>query len=115
MPLRGASHAVPVSGDRKWRARHDYLKIFDVVLFAGGGNLNSHFTELIARRVAIAAACKAARVPYVISGQGIGPVAPEIAPMLAFLASEADAVATRDPLSASSYDKSHPARRELKW
>ncbi len=72
---------------------------FDVVLFAGGGNLNSYWPELIARRAAIAAAANAAGVPYLLSGQGVGPVSAEIIPMLSFLIGGASAVATRDPHS----------------
>ena len=75
------------------------LKSFDVVLIAGGGNLNIYWPELIARRAAIAAAANAACVPYILSGQGVGPVSAEIVPMLSFLAQGASAVATRDPLS----------------
>src|SRR5208337_2141733 len=75
------------------------LKSFDVVVIAGGGNLNSYWPELIARRAAIAAAANAAGVPYILSGQGIGPVSAEIIPMLSFLVGGASAVATRDPLS----------------
>ena len=71
----------------------------DVVLIAGGGNLNIYWPELIARRAAIAAAANAAGVPYILSGQGVGPVSAEIVPMLSFLAKGASAVATRDPLS----------------
>ena len=74
-------------------------KSFDVVLFAGGGNLNSYWPELIARRAAIAAAANTAGVPYILSGQGVGPVSAEIIPMLSFLIGGAAAVATRDPLS----------------
>ena len=75
------------------------LKSFDVVLIAGGGNLNIYWPELIARRAAIAAAANAAGVPYILSGQGVGPVSAEIIPMLSFLVGGASAVATRDPLS----------------
>jgi len=75
------------------------LKSFDVVVIAGGGNLNSYWPELIARRAAIAAAANAAGVPYILSGQGVGPVSAEIIPMLSFLVGGASAVATRDPLS----------------
>ncbi len=75
------------------------LRSFDVVIFAGGGNLNSHFPQLIAWRAAIAAAAHAAGVPYILTGQGVGPISAEIIPMLAFLAGTAAAVATRDPLS----------------
>ena len=70
-----------------------------MVLFAGGGNLNSYWPELIARRAAIAAAANAAGVPYILSGQGVGPISAEIIPMLSFLVGGASAVATRDLLS----------------
>jgi len=79
-------------------ARTD-LKSFDVVLIAGGGNLNIYWPELIARRAAIAAAANAAGVPYILTGQGVGPVSAEIIPMLSFLVGGASAVATRDPHS----------------
>jgi polysaccharide pyruvyl transferase WcaK-like protein len=75
------------------------LRSFDVVVIAGGGNLNSYWPELIARRAAIAAAANAAGVPYILSGQGVGPVSVEIIPMLSFLVGGAAAVATRDPVS----------------
>ncbi len=75
------------------------LKSFDVVLFAGGGNLNTYWPDLIARRVAIASAAQSAGVPYVLSGQGVGPISQEIIPMLSFLVGGATAVATRDVLS----------------
>ena len=75
------------------------LKSFDAVLFAGGGNLNLYWPELIAWRAAIAAAANVAGVPYVLTGQGVGPVSAEIIPMLSFLVGGASAVATRDPLS----------------
>ena len=73
------------------------MQSFDMVLFAGGGNLNTYWPELIAWRAAIAAAANTAGVPYILSGQGVGPVSAEIAPMLAFLVGGASAVATRDP------------------
>jgi polysaccharide pyruvyl transferase WcaK-like protein len=73
---------------------------YDLVLFAGGGNLNVYWPELIAWRTAIAAAAKAGGVPYVLTGQGVGPLSDEIIPMLSFLAREAVAVATRDSDSA---------------
>ncbi len=75
------------------------LKSFDVVVIAGGGNLNSYWPELIARRAAIASAASTAGVPYFLSGQGVGPVSAEIIPMLSFLVGGESAVATRDPLS----------------
>ncbi len=79
-------------------ARTD-LKSFDMVLFAGGGNLNDHFPDLTARRAAIAAGADAAGVPYILTGQGVGPVSSELIPMLSFLVGGARAVATRDPMS----------------
>jgi polysaccharide pyruvyl transferase WcaK-like protein len=75
------------------------LKSFDVVIFAGGGNLASYWPDLIAWRSAIAAAANDARVPYIVSGQGVGPVSAEITPMISFLIRGARAVATRDLLS----------------
>jgi polysaccharide pyruvyl transferase WcaK-like protein len=75
------------------------LRAFDVVLIAGGGNLNTYWPGLIARRVAIAAAAKAAGIPYILSGQGVGPISSEIIPMLSFLVGGAGTVATRDVLS----------------
>jgi len=75
------------------------LRSFDVVVIAGGGNLNSYWPELIARRAAIAAAASAAGVPYILTGQGVGPVSAEIIPTLSCLVKGASAVATRDPLS----------------
>jgi polysaccharide pyruvyl transferase WcaK-like protein len=72
------------------------LKAFDVVLFAGGGNLNIYWPELIARRAAIAAGACAAGVPYILSGQGVGPISAGIIPMVSFLVGGASAVATRD-------------------
>jgi polysaccharide pyruvyl transferase WcaK-like protein len=75
------------------------LKSFDLVLVAGGGNLNIHWPDLIARRAAFAAAANAAGVPYILTGQGVGPVSADIVPMLSFLVGGASAVATRDPLS----------------
>jgi polysaccharide pyruvyl transferase WcaK-like protein/GT2 family glycosyltransferase len=75
------------------------LKSFDVVMMAGGGNLNAYWPALIARRAAIAAAANAAGVPYLVTGQGIGPISAEIIPMLSFLFGGAVAVATRDPAS----------------
>ncbi len=82
-------------------ARHPRTDLgsFDAVLFAGGGNLNLYWPELIAWRAAIAAAANVAGVPYVLTGQGVGPVSAEIIPMLAFLVGGASAVATRDSLS----------------
>lgn len=77
------------------RPRSD-LNSFDVVLMAGGGNLNSYWPNLVAVRTAIAAAARAARVPYILSGQGVGPISNEIVPMLSFLVAGASAVATRD-------------------
>ena len=65
-------------------ARTD-LKNFDVVVIAGGGNLNIHWPELIARRAAIAAAANASGVPCVLTGQGVGPVSEEIVPLLSLL------------------------------
>ena len=75
------------------------MQSFDLVIIAGGGNLNSYWPDLIARRTAIAAAANSARVPYILSGQGVGPVSAEILPMLSFLVGGASAVATRDTLS----------------
>jgi polysaccharide pyruvyl transferase WcaK-like protein len=84
------------------------LKSFDVVLIAGGGNLNIYWPELIARRAAVAAAANAAGVPYILSGQGVGPVSAEIIPTLAFLVRGARAVATRDPLSLRLLERTVP-------
>ena len=79
-------------------AQHN-LREFDVVLIAGGGNLNIYWPGLIARRAAIAAAARSVGVPYVLSGQGVGPISQEIIPLLSFLVGGATAVATRDQLS----------------
>jgi polysaccharide pyruvyl transferase WcaK-like protein len=101
---RGCSDDQAIAGElSRWlkfgsHTRTD-LKPFDVVLIAGGGNLSKYWPELIARRTAIAAAANAAGVPYILSGQGIGPVSAEILPMLTFLVGGASAVATRDPVS----------------
>ena len=75
------------------------LRLFDVVLIAGGGNLNCHWPDLTARRAAIAAAANAASIPYILSGQGVGPVSAEVTPLISYLVGQASAVATRDPLS----------------
>jgi len=80
-------------------ARRSDVSSFDVVLFSGGGNLCQHFPEIIARRTAIAAAANAHGVPYILSGQGVGPIAAENLPMLSFLVRGATAAATRDPAS----------------
>jgi polysaccharide pyruvyl transferase WcaK-like protein len=75
------------------------LNSFDVVLISGGGYLNYYWPDLTAWRVAIAAAASAVEVPYVLSGQGVGPVSPQITPMISFLIGAASAVATRDQIS----------------
>jgi polysaccharide pyruvyl transferase WcaK-like protein len=76
------------------------LRSFDRVVFCGGGYLNSLWPELTAWRTAIAAAARAAKVPYVVTGQGVGPVTPEITDMLALFANESERFGVRDPLSA---------------
>ena len=75
------------------------LAAFDAVLFAGGGNLNVLWPDITAWRTAIAAAARAGRVPYVVSGQGIGPLSEEIARMLRPFAAGATSFGVRDPLS----------------
>jgi polysaccharide pyruvyl transferase WcaK-like protein len=90
------------------------LKSFDLLVFAGGGNLNVHWPELIAWRTAIAAAARAAGVPYFLTGQGVGPIAGEIIPMLSFLAGEASAVGTRDSLSLDLLREIVPYREGMK-
>jgi polysaccharide pyruvyl transferase WcaK-like protein len=72
------------------------LKGFDAVVFAGGGNLAIYWPSLIAWRTAIAAAATAAGIPYIISGQGVGPISDELIPMISFFVRHARAVATRD-------------------
>jgi polysaccharide pyruvyl transferase WcaK-like protein len=90
------------------------VKSFDTLLFAGGGNLNLHWPELIAWRTAVAAAAKAAGVPYVLTGQGVGPIAGEIVSMLSFLASGASAVGTRDSQSLELLREVVPDGPEMK-
>jgi polysaccharide pyruvyl transferase WcaK-like protein/GT2 family glycosyltransferase len=77
------------------------LAAFDCVLFAGGGNLTDQFTELTARRAAVAAAALDHGLPYVMSGQGVGPVASRTEAMVALLAAGAQRFGVRDPLSAA--------------
>ncbi len=101
--LEELSRWVKFGTSRSWS-----LESYDLVVMAGGGNLNLHWPDLIARRAAIAAAANAAGVPYILSGQGIGPISDEIIPMLSFLAGGAKAVATRDPESAELLRKLCP-------
>jgi polysaccharide pyruvyl transferase WcaK-like protein len=77
------------------------LSSFDFVLFCGGGYWNQYCPDLTARCAAIAAAALASRVPYLASGQGLGPLTPEIARTLAFFATGASHIGVRDPLSAA--------------
>ena len=80
-------------------ARGVNLRAFDLVLLAGGGNLCRHFPEIVARRAAIAAAANSHGVPYLITGQGVGPIAEAQHSMLSFLVRGATAVGTRDVCS----------------
>ncbi len=56
--------------------------------------------KLIAPRVALASALRRARVPYVLSGQGIGPLDDQDRCLVEQLVAGARAAATRDPASA---------------
>jgi polysaccharide pyruvyl transferase WcaK-like protein len=76
------------------------LRSFDSVILCGGGYWAHHWPYLSARRSIIAAAAKAFLIPYVVTGQGLGPMAQDLRPMLAFLAEGARAFGLRDPLSA---------------
>ena len=71
----------------------------DAVLFAGGGNLNDYWPNLTAQRTALAAVALAHGVPYVVSGQGIGPVTGTTRNHLALLVAGAKHFGVRDPLS----------------
>jgi alpha-1,6-rhamnosyltransferase len=72
----------------------------EVVLVTGGGNLNCYWPDLAYRRAAIVAAAAAHGIPCIVSGQGIGPLSPEVGPALALLAGVANRFGVRDPLSA---------------
>jgi polysaccharide pyruvyl transferase WcaK-like protein len=76
------------------------ISSFDLVVFCGGGYWAHFWPELTARRTAIAAAAIASGVPYLVSGQGLGPLSPEVAQMLALFAGGAARFGVRDPLSA---------------
>jgi polysaccharide pyruvyl transferase WcaK-like protein len=77
------------------------LASFDVILFSGGGILSRHWPEMVAQRAAVAAAASYHRVPYVVSGQGVGPLGPEVHGLLERLACGACRFGVRDPLSAA--------------
>ncbi len=89
------------------------LDTFDVVIMAGGGNLNCYWPNLIAWRAAIAAGANAVGVPYILSGQGVGPISEEIIPMLSFLVAGALAVATRDPQSVRLLRQLEPTQPRM--
>lgn len=76
---------------------------YDLVAFAGGGSLTDAWIDgLIAPRSALAAALASAEVPYVLSGQGIGPLEDVRARQLAAsLVSGAARVGCRDDASAA--------------
>jgi polysaccharide pyruvyl transferase WcaK-like protein len=76
------------------------LSDFHLIWFAGGGNLTKHFPDIVAWRTAIAAAAKANRVPFILSGQGVGPISDDTAGKLRFLVRHAHRFAARDSLSA---------------
>ncbi len=76
------------------------LRAFDAVLFCGGGNLASFWRYIAAWRAAIAAAARAQGIPYVVSGQGVGPLSAEVMPLVADLAAGAIRFGVRDPGSA---------------
>lgn len=72
----------------------------DAVLFAGGGNLASYWPVLTAWRTALAAVARANNVPYLFTGQGVGPLDETVSPLVRFLAENATRFATRDAVSA---------------
>ncbi|MFN4261726.1 MAG: polysaccharide pyruvyl transferase family protein [Gemmataceae bacterium] len=72
----------------------------EAVLFSGGGNLASYWPDITAWRTALAAAAVAHQVPYIVTGQGIGPLNEDITRMLRLFVGRAAAFSTRDPLSA---------------
>ncbi len=76
------------------------LDAFDAVLLSGGGNLTTHWPHLVYRRAAIAAAARALDVRCIVSGQGIGPLSAEMAPLLSVLVDAAAHFGVRDPKSA---------------
>lgn len=85
----------------------------DAVLFAGGGNLASYWPTITAWRTAIAAAARAHGVPYVFSGQGVGPIDEGIMPPVRFLAENASRFATRDAFSAELLKANVRAERRI--
>jgi polysaccharide pyruvyl transferase WcaK-like protein/glycosyltransferase involved in cell wall biosynthesis len=74
---------------------------YDVVVFAGGGNLNHIFFAQHTRWRAVLAAClRCHGVPFILSGQGIGPVmSRRERNVIAFLVSSAVRVGLREPAS----------------
>lgn len=77
----------------------DELRSYDAVLFSGGGNLASYWPQLILWRAAIAAAATEAGTPYLVSGQGLGPLDEAGWQLLQPLLAGAARFAVRDPLS----------------
>jgi colanic acid/amylovoran biosynthesis protein len=76
------------------------LTSFDAVIICGGGYWTHYWPYVPARRTVIAAAALGAGVPYLVSGQGIGPLTQDLVPLLQFFAAGAQRFAVRDPLSA---------------
>ncbi len=72
----------------------------DVILFAGGGNLTDNFPDIASWRTAIAATARAQGIPYIVSGQGVGPLTAATEAMVTFLAEGAVRFGVRDPFSA---------------
>lgn len=75
------------------------LRSYDLVWFLGGGNLCRYWPALVRRRAAVAAAARASQVPFLVTGQGIGPLSPEVLPALRLLVTGASGFSTRDSVS----------------
>lgn len=82
-------------GGASWLSRQH----IDAVLFSGGGNLNTYWPDLMRWRLAIARAAQAAGIPYLVTGQGVGPLDSPTATLLRPLVAGAVRFSTRDPLS----------------
>jgi len=81
------------------------LADFELVVFAGGGNLADPFgDDVMLPRLVIAAAATALGVPVVWSGQGIGPLSPERLDLLQRVAAGSHAFGCRDERSVHLVD-----------
>ncbi|MFZ4667742.1 MAG: polysaccharide pyruvyl transferase family protein [Microthrixaceae bacterium] len=73
------------------------LAAFDLVVFAGGGNLADPFgDDVMLPRLVIAAAAAALGVPVVWSGQGLGPLAPDRLDLVQRVVAASQAFGCRD-------------------